>query len=225
MNKMKMMKEEHTSKVMVIKNLLFSNWRSLLLMLIGVYLPLQVVEIMAVKIWQNKDSFSWDVPILMAIHSIANPQLDAIAVVLTKWGSFWTAFPVLSAIAITLLRNRRWRTFNYLITTAVGNLIINHTAKEIIQRTRPNLWISKAPELDYAFPSGHAMTTMTLVAILVILTWDRPWRWLVLIIGSFYLLIIAWTRLYLGVHFPSDILAGWMLALAWAIGMNLIIKP
>jgi undecaprenyl-diphosphatase len=94
-----------------------------------------------------------------------------------------------------------------------------------MHRVRPHLWISKAPELDYAFPSGHAMTSMTLVAILVILTWYHPWRWLVITIGSLYLLSIAWTRLYLGVHFPSDILAGWMVALAWAIGVSLIIKP
>ncbi|MGM3304873.1 phosphatase PAP2 family protein [Anabaena sp. WFMT] len=225
MNKAKMFKDRRKSPIIFLKNLLLSHWRSLLLMFMGVYLPLQVVEILAVKIWQNKGGFPWDVPILMAIHSTANPQLDIFAVVLTKWGSFWTALPVLSAIALLLLRKRRWRTFAYLLTTALGTLLINRTAKEFMQRVRPQLWISKAPEFDYAFPSGHAMTSMTLVAILVILTWHRPWRWLVLTFGSLYILAIAWTRLYLGVHFPSDILAGWMVALAWAIGVSLIIKP
>ncbi|AFZ56780.1 phosphatase PAP2 family protein [Anabaena cylindrica FACHB-243] len=220
-----MFKDRRKSPLNFLKNLLLSHWRSLLLMLMGVYLPLQVVEILAVKIWQSEDGFPWDAPILWAIHSTANPQLDIFAVVLTKWGSFWTALPVLSAIAILLLRDRRWRTFAYLLTTALGTLLINRTAKEFMHRVRPQLWISKAPEFDYAFPSGHAMTSMTLVAILVILTWHRPWRWLVLTIGSLYLLAIAWTRLYLGVHFPSDILAGWMVALAWAIGVSLIIKP
>ncbi|MBD2295518.1 phosphatase PAP2 family protein [Anabaena sphaerica FACHB-251] len=225
MNKGKIFEDRRKSPIIFLKNLLVSHWRSLLLMLMGVYLPLQVVEILAVKIWQNEGSFPWDVPILMAIHSTANPRLDMIAVVLTKWGSFWTALPVLSAIALILLRKRRWRTLAYLLTTAVGNLIINRTAKEFMHRVRPQLWVSKAPEFDYAFPSGHAMTSMTLVAILLILTWHRPWRWLVLTVGSLYLLSIAWTRLYLGVHFPSDILAGWMVALAWAIGVSLIIKP
>ncbi|TAF02243.1 MAG: phosphatase PAP2 family protein [Nostocales cyanobacterium] len=225
MNKGKILKEKRKSPIIFLKNLLLSHWRSLLLMLMGVYLPLQVVQILAVKIWQNDGGFPWDVAILMAIHSTANPQLDAIAVVLTKWGSFWTALPVLSAIALILLRKRRWRTFAYLLITAVGNLIINRTAKEFMHRVRPQLWVSKAPEFDYAFPSGHAMTSMTLIAILLILTWHRPWRWLVLTVGSLYLLTIAWTRLYLGVHFPSDILAGWMVALAWAIGVSLIIKP
>jgi undecaprenyl-diphosphatase len=225
MNKGKILKEKRKSPIIFLNNLLFYHWRSLLLMLMGLYLPLQVVEILAVKIWQNEGGFPWDVPILIAIHSTANPRLDFIAVVLTKWGSFWTALPVLSAITILFLRKRRWRTLAYILTTAVGNLIINRIGKELMHRVRPQLWVSKAPEFDYAFPSGHAMTSMTLVAILLILTWHRPWRWLVLTVGSLYLLVIAWTRLYLGVHFPSDILVGWMVALAWAIGVSLIIKP
>jgi membrane-associated phospholipid phosphatase len=69
------------------------------------------------------------------------------------------------------------------------------------------------------------MTSMTLVMILLVLSWYSPWRRIVLTVGSFYVLVIAWTRLYLGVHFPSDILGGWMVALAWAIGISLIIKP
>jgi undecaprenyl-diphosphatase len=66
---------------------------------------------------------------------------------------------------------------------------------------------------------------MTLVAMLLILTWATSWRWLVLSVGSLYVLVIGWTRLYLGVHFPSDIVAGWMVAIAWAIGVSIIIKP
>ncbi|MDB9435537.1 phosphatase PAP2 family protein [Dolichospermum lemmermannii CS-548] len=232
MKKLKKSGGESNSPLNFLKTLLLSHWRSLLLMFMGVYLPLQVVEILAVKIWENDGGFPWDIPILLAIHSTANPQLDIFAVLLTKWGSFWTALPVLSAIpterfaiAIVLLSRRRWRTLAYLLTTACRNLLINRTAKEFIHRVRPHLWVSKAPEFDYAFPSGHAMTSMTLVVIVVILTWHRPWRWLVLSVGSLYLLAIAWTRLYLGVHFPSDILAGWMVALAWAIGVSLIIKP
>jgi undecaprenyl-diphosphatase len=69
------------------------------------------------------------------------------------------------------------------------------------------------------------MMSMTLVATLVILTWGSVWCWVVLIVGSLFVLAIAWTRLYLGVHFPSDILAGWMVSIAWAIGVSLIIRP
>ncbi len=129
------------------------------------------------------------------------------------------------AIAIILWQKRWWRSLTYVFSTALGSAIINRTAKEFMHRVRPQLWVSDAPEFDYAFPSGHAMTSMTLVIVVLILSRGYPWRWLILLFGSLYLLAIAWTRLYLGVHFPSDILAGWMVAIAWAIGVSLIIKP
>jgi undecaprenyl-diphosphatase len=112
-----------------------------------------------------------------------------------------------------------------LLTTLLGSIVINRTAKLLLHRVRPHLWESLSPEFDFAFPSGHAMSSMTLVAALVILTWGTRWRWLVLSFGGLFVLAIGWTRLYLGVHFPSDILAGWMVSLAWAIGVSLLIRP
>lgn len=225
MEKVKTANKESQSPVSFLKNLLIARWRSLLLLLIGVYLPLQVFEILTVKVWENEAGFPWDVPILLAVHSTANPQLDVLAVALAIIGLPWTGIAILGAIALILLLQKRWRSLAYLLTASVGSIIINRTAKELMHRVRPQLWQSIAPESSFAFPSAHAMTSITLVAILVFLTWASSWRWLVLIFGSLYVIAIAWCRLYLGVHFPSDILAGWMVALGWTIGVSLIIKP
>ncbi|WP_017318632.1 phosphatase PAP2 family protein [Mastigocladopsis repens] len=207
------------------KKLLVARWDSLLLLLIGVYLPLQIFGLLAVEVWKNEGGFPWDVPILVAIHSTARTQLDVIAVTLTHFGSKWFVFPVVAVIGLVLFIQRRWRSLTYLLTTEIGSAIINRTAKEFMHRVRPQIWESLAPELDFSFPSGHSMTSMTLVAALVILTWGSIWCWLVLIVGSAFVLAIGWTRLYLGVHFPSDILAGWMVSIAWAIGVSVIIRP
>lgn len=207
------------------KKLLVARWRSLLLLLIGIYLPLQIFGLLAVGVGQYESGFPWDLPILMAVHATARAQLDVFAVTLTKFGSFRTVFPIVTVMGLVLLFLRRWRSLAYLLTTTVGSTIINRTTKEIMHRVRPHLWDSLSPELDFAFPSGHAMTSMTLVAALVILTWGSAWCWLVLILGTLFVVGIGWTRLYLGVHFPSDILAGWMVSVAWAIGVSLIIKP
>ncbi|MEH2291872.1 phosphatase PAP2 family protein [Nostoc sp.] len=225
MEKVKTANQKSQSSLSFLKNLLIARWRSLLFLLIGVYLPLQVFEILIVKIWQNQAGLPWDVPILLAVHSTANPQLDILAVALAIIGLPWTAIPILGAIALILLLQKRWRSLAYLLTASVGSVIINRTAKELMHRVRPQLWQSIAPESSFAFPSAHAMTSVTLVAILLFLTWDSSWRWLLLIFGSLYVIAIAWCRLYLGVHFPSDILAGWMVALGWTIGVSLIIKP
>ncbi|MBN3923056.1 phosphatase PAP2 family protein [Nostoc sp. NMS4] len=225
MEKGKQINQESQSPLDFLKNLLIAHWRSLLLLLIGVYLPLQVFEILTVNIWENQAGFPWDVPILLAVHSTTNPQFDILAVTLATIGLPWTAMVILGAIALILLLQKRWRSLAYLLTASVGSIIINRTAKQLMHRVRPELWQSIAPESSFAFPSAHAMTSITLVAILLFLTWASSWRWLVLIFGSLYIIAMAWCRLYLGVHFPSDILAGWMVALGWTIGVSLIIKP
>jgi len=207
-----------------LQQLLIAHWRSLLVLLIGVYLPLQVFGELAEEVWENEGGFPWDVPILLAIHLTSQPRLDVFATTLTKFGVFWGVFPLSAVIVLVLLRQRQWRSLAYLISTLLGSIIINRTAKVLLHRVRPHLWESPSPELDYGFPSGHAMSSMTLVVALIILTWGTRWCWLVLIVGGLFVLAIAWTRLYLGVHYPSDILAGWMVSIAWAVGVSFVIK-
>ena len=217
-----------------VQQLLVTHWRyafrrlrfaqSLLLLLLGVFLPLQVFGELAEDVWENEGGFPWDVPLLLAVHSTANPQLDVVVAMLTKLGVFWGVFPIATVTALLLFNRRRWRSLTYLIVTLLGSIIINRTAKVLLHRVRPHLWESPAPEFDYGFPSGHAMSSMTLVTVLVILTWGTRWRWLVFIVGTIFVLVIGWTRLYLGVHYPSDILAGWMVSVGWAVGVSLIIR-
>jgi membrane-associated phospholipid phosphatase len=208
-----------------LKQHLAAHWRSLLVLLIGVFLPLQIFGELAEDVWQNQGGFPWDVQILLSINTTSSPKLDVIATTLTKLGVFWGVFPVAVAIALILLIQRKWRSLAYLIPTLLGSIVINCAAKVLLHRVRPHLWQSPAPEFDYGFPSGHAMSSMTLVAALVILTWGTRWFWSVVIVGSLFVIAIAWTRLYLGVHYPSDILAGWMASIAWAVGVSLLIQP
>ncbi|HEY9624404.1 MAG TPA: phosphatase PAP2 family protein [Crinalium sp.] len=209
----------------VLKRLLVQRRNSLLVLLIGVFLPLQVFGELAEDVWENEGGFPWDQPILLAIHSTATPTLDHIASTLTQFGVYQGVFPVAILMGGLLLIRRRWRSLVYWLTTLLGSIIINRTAKVLLHRVRPHLWESPAPEYDYGFPSGHAMSSMTLVAALVILTWGSRWCWLVLVVGTAFVLAIGWTRLYLGVHYPSDILAGWMASIAWAVGVRFLIKP
>jgi membrane-associated phospholipid phosphatase len=208
-----------------LKRSLISHWRSLLLLLIGVFLPLQIFGELAEEVWENEGGFPWDRPILLAIHSMASPQLDAFATTLTKFGVFWGVFPAAVLTALVLFQKHRWRSLTFLFTTLLGSIVLNRTAKVLLHRARPQLWESPAPEFDYGFPSGHAMSSMTLVAVLVVLTWDTRWRVPLLIIGSVFVLAIGWTRLYLGVHYPSDIIAGWTASVGWTVGVALLIRP
>ncbi|MEH2459979.1 phosphatase PAP2 family protein [Nostoc sp.] len=196
---------------------------ALLLLLLGGFIPLLIFGDLAEDVWKQ-GGFPFDVPILLAIHSTAQPKLDVFVSYLTKLGVFWGVFPAAAMISLLLVIRQRWRALEFLLTASVGSIIINQTVKRLLHRARPHLWVTPAPEFDYGFPSGHAMASMTLVAVLIILSWNSRWRWFVVIIGTLFVLIIGWTRLYLGVHYPSDVLAGWMVALGWTVGVSFLIS-
>lgn len=204
--------------------LLAARWQTLLLLFLGVVLPLIVVEQFTVII-QHQGTFAWDRSILLAIHSTAQPVLDRIAIAITPLGVFYGVFPISTVLAIGLLYQQKWRSLSYLLVTLLGSALINRIAKVWLHRDRPSFWDSLTPHTDFSFPSGHAMSSMSLVAVLVILTWGTRWCKWVSAIGGIFVLSIAWTRLYLGVHYPSDILAGWLISLSWAIGASLVIRP
>jgi undecaprenyl-diphosphatase len=202
-----------------------THWRSLLLLLVGVYLPLQLFVILALQTWKLEGGLAWEVPLMMAIHNRASESVDHAAELLTKLGSAKRVAPVVVTIAFAFFLQKRWRSLIYLLMTLFGCGVTNVVAKAFWHRVRPHLWEGYALPQDFSFPSGHAMTSMAFAAVLIILTWGSRWAWLILPLGSLYVGIIGWTRLYLGVHYPSDILAGWMLAIAWTLGMSVLIRP
>jgi undecaprenyl-diphosphatase len=102
-----------------------------------------------------------------------------------------------------------------------GASLLSYGSKLYFHRERPQFWELFYPlPADYSFPSGHALFSMTFVVILIILARGRSWRRWVVLAGGLFAIAIAWTRLYLGVHYPSDILGGWFLAIAWTLAMG-----
>ena len=108
---------------------------------------------------------------------------------------------------------------------ALGLLLstgLNLLLKEFFARERPDLG-SLLTESSYSFPSAHAMGSMTLAIVLSLLAWHTRWRWPILIAALAFALAVGASRVYLGVHFPSDILAGWAAAVAWAVGVYAVV--
>lgn len=205
---------------------LSTHWRSLLLLFLGVFLPLQPFLLLAAQIQLQEGGLPWDVSILLAIHAKAQTKLDWVALTLTNFGTLWGVFPLSTALVVAMFFWKRWRSLIYFLITLPGAMLINRIAKEFLHRLRPQLWESTfPPEPEFAFPSGHAMASMAFVASLVVVTWGGRWCGWITTLGSLFVVAIAWTRLYLGVHYPSDIVAGWMVSIAWAIAVSLVVKP
>ncbi|MGL4880868.1 MAG: phosphatase PAP2 family protein, partial [Waterburya sp.] len=198
---------------------------SLILLLIGVYLPLQIFIILLFAVQNHEGALNWELPILYTIHDQTGEKLNILAETLTRLGNFKITTPVIAGMALSFLWFKRWNYSLYTIMTFLGAITISYTGKIIVHRARPHLWeLVYQIGSDYSFPSGHAMSSMSFALVLIILTWNSSWRWLTLIVGSLFVFSIAWTRLYLGVHYPSDILGGWMIAIAWSMVVLLMSK-
>ena len=199
------------------------RWR-LLLVFAGVLLPLwgfgELVEGL-----HKGEVFPFDAPMLLGIHAIANAGFDRVFLLMSAIGYAWGVIPADVLLVLGLTIRRHFREGLFASISMVGSLLMNVAAKHSFARARPDLWQMIVHENTYSFPSGHAMASMTLAWVVVLLCWyprshwGRSWRWPVTILAALFVLLVGLSRIYLGVHYPSDILAGWAAASVWVVGI------
>jgi undecaprenyl-diphosphatase len=196
-----------------------ARWKLLLLLFFGVGLPLVAFGALAEDVW-TRGGLLWDEPILRYVHRHATPGRDAVMKFITAIGYSWGVVPMAFIIFFVLLAVRRRGNALFWAMAVGGAGVMNQAAKLLFRRDRPDLWLSPAPEPTYSFPSGHAMGSMALVAALAVLAWPTRGRWWAIILGAAFTLSVGFSRVYLGVHFPSDVVAGWSASLAWVLGLS-----
>ncbi|HEY6940987.1 phosphatase PAP2 family protein [Dokdonella sp.] len=187
---------------------------SLLLVFLGVLAPLAAFGALAHELREG-GGFFFDIPLLEAAHALEHAGFDRFFVVIAALGYQWGVVPLDAALVVALGWRRRMREGLFAGIAIIGSALLNLGAKPLFARDRPSLWASIAPEGNYSFPSGHAMGSMTLACVLVLLCWWTRWRWPALAGAIVFVALVGASRVYLGVHFPSDILAGWAAAIAW----------
>lgn len=164
----------------------------------------------------------WDVQLLEFWHAHATPGLDVMAVLLTILGNTWPMVSFGLLVFMGLLVRRQGRAASVFFASVGGSMLLTQVIKPLVARSRPALWASIRPEHTFSFPSGHAMDTAALAAALVFLCWSsRRCGW-VLLLAPLFSLAVGWARVYLGVHYPSDVLAGWAAAVAWVVAVQLL---
>ena len=198
------------------------NLGRLALLFAGVLLPLWLFAELADEVHELEE-LVFDDALLLWLNGLAGPRLDAFFVFLSRIGYAWGVVPFDIALSLALLAWKRWREAAFAIVALAGSALLNLSAKQFFQRDRPSLWESIAPESTFSFPSGHAMGSMTLAAVLVLLCWHTRWRWPMLAAALAFTGLVGLSRLYLGVHYPSDVLAGWAAGLAWVAGSYLVL--
>ncbi|MBA3947594.1 MAG: phosphatase PAP2 family protein [Herpetosiphonaceae bacterium] len=203
------------------------TWR-LLILFLGILIPFGSFAALAEDVYTH-EGIGFDLPILNYVHRYATPLLDRVFVGIAAVGySGVIAADVL--IGLVFIFRRQIGDAIFWVAAVGGAELLNLVLKEFFRRLRPDLWASPGRPNSYSFPSGHAMASMALVAALSVLLWPSRWRWPTLVLGAVFVLLVGLSRIYLGVHFPSDVIAGWAASLVWVTGVSLalygrLVKP
>jgi membrane-associated phospholipid phosphatase len=157
------------------------------------------------------DADAVDRAIALRVHTAASPALDAVMIGATYAGSLWVIVPV---VAITMAYAWRLGHHRLAVILGAGWLVaetINTALKLMFERPRPGIFGVIVAPTSWSFPSGHAMRSVAIygaIAAVVSVLHPRLTRGLIAAVAV-VILAIGLSRVYLGVHWPTDVLAGY----------------
>jgi undecaprenyl-diphosphatase len=155
---------------------------------------------------------AWDMTVLRQLARHQQPTARAITAAATLTGSVPVVLVLLLTALVVLLIARLYRQAAFVAAATLLSMAASGIMKLVFARARPEV-IAQKPG-GWSFPSGHTMSATGFAVALVIVLWPTRWRRPALAVATVYAVGIGLTRLYLGVHYPSDVVAGWALALA-----------
>ncbi|BAY19181.1 phosphoesterase [Anabaenopsis circularis NIES-21] len=194
----------------VLSDTTVNQWRS---QLIPVAAAFSALSLGAALLHRN----GLDTSILLTLQKLHTPLLDRLMVGITSLGEP----PLLLLTCLTweamLLSRRRRLQATIFGMAAVGAISLNYLLKELFVRARPALWDYIINVNHYSFPSGHAMVSMVVYGCMgYSLSKEFPqWRSQIFTLTVILILAIGFSRLYLGVHWPTDVIAGYAVGLVW----------
>ena len=200
-----------------------SSWPRLLALALCIALPLWVFGAIAEDV-HEREPFTWEVPLMLKLRADAPSGFRVVALAFSWLGSLTVMLPA-SLLIAALLWRKSHAMARFFVLGVGGAMLLNVLFKSFFQRARPDVLVKLWTEKDYSFPSGHATMAMALVATLVALVWRTRWRIPVTLAGGLYVLLMGLARVYVGVHYPTDVIGGWAAGLAWVGGVALISWP
>jgi undecaprenyl-diphosphatase len=166
------------------------------------------------------ESRRFDRAVLLWIHTTFPSWLDGPMRILTALGYYWFVL-LLLVVIVAFFYQRGWRlSAILLLVSTAGSAVLTTVLKSVFQRARPELFDSGYQASFYSFPSGHATVAVGLYGMLTVVLAYRlrgTARWAVAVTGILVVLLIGFSRLYLGVHYPTDVVAGYLAALLWLV--------
>lgn len=174
------------------------------------------------------DTRQFDEWVLSALRQPANPAipigpawLRLGADDITSLGS--PAVLGLTVLAVTgyMLLHGLYRTGAFIFVASTGGWVLNWTLKQLFERARPEVVPHLRDVMSSSFPSGHALTSaavyLTLGALTMRIAKGRLAKYYCIAIAMLVTVLVGLSRLFLGVHYPTDVLAGWLIGMSWAL--------
>ncbi len=199
----------------------------MLLGAVGILVLLLAFALLAAEVFEG-DTQAFDNRVLMALRRADNrsipigpPWLRAGALDITALGSPTVLGLATLAVCGFLLLQRMARTATFVFIATIGGWFLNETLKEVFQRARPAIVPHLQNVMTLSFPSGHAMNSaavyLTLGALTMRLADRRVTKWYCMAAAMLLTFLVGTSRIFLGVHYPTDVLAGWLLGMTWAL--------
>ena len=168
----------------------------------------------------NASIVQFDVALANALHSAATTGSTAAFITISYFGGPYLTFGSI-VIAIIFGLKRQWLGLTIWLITFIGGELLNYVLKNVFARPRPTFATPLVIERFYSFPSGHAMMSIIiygmLAYIICLLIKNNAQRLLVLIAATFIIIVIGISRMALGVHYFSDVIAGYAVAAIWLV--------
>jgi membrane-associated phospholipid phosphatase len=200
----------------------FWRWPGLLALLglaVSGFLLAVFVHLARETIFYHEADFL-DHVIIWVARYYANPALDKIMVVITTIGSGYAYVIFAPIIMAALVWWRRWREGLSLMICLAGASVLNYLLKHLFERARPDAF-KVISESGYSFPSGHAMVSLCFYGMIAYI-WGRKMPTTarqMMLYGATAVMImtVGFSRIYLGVHYPSDVLGGYLAGATWLV--------
>jgi undecaprenyl-diphosphatase len=177
------------------------------------------VEIAEATLWQREMDLLDNV-VIWLVRYFASPKVDEQMIFITNLGYGWVLLVLLAPICGWQVYRRQWTALISLLLCLTGSAALNFLLKHLFMRARPELF-RVVDAAGYSFPSGHAMVSLCFYGMLAYLLSRhlRQYIWRLIIYGMATILVtaIGLSRIYLGVHYPTDVLAGYTAGMTWLV--------
>ncbi|MDQ2787355.1 MAG: phosphatase PAP2 family protein [Chloroflexota bacterium] len=162
---------------------------------------------------------STDQHLLRRITEMTRPWPLVLSETASLFGTAPLVAVITAVVGASLARERRWFDIVLLIVAVIGAVLLSPLTKHLVSRARPTAFF-RTSATGYSFPSGHTLNATTLALALGFILWRLPWHRAMKIAWTLALVIyvacVGASRIVLGVHYPTDVLGGFLLGVAWA---------